>query len=145
MSAELRQKSRPRITAQSSSALVAGQYPEDGSYSTTSNCETLDNTYEEGTENCRGADYVNLELDVTTAPSTAATADIYWRGSEDGGTTWTDWRYSHTVGKAIKTSADRYSASIIPLRYDFTQIAVAAVGYNFQSTLYATPKLIEAQ
>jgi len=145
MPSELRNKSRARITAQSSSALTAGQYPEDGSYSATSNCQTLDNTYDVGTENCLGAHYLNLELDVTTAPSTAATADIYWRGSEDGGTTWTDWRYSHTVGKAIKTTADRYGAGKFMLSYDYTELAVAAVGYNFTSTLYATPKLIEAQ
>ena len=145
MATEFRQKSRTRITAQSSSALTAGQYPEDGSYSATSNCTTLDNTYDGGSENCLGADYVNLERDVTSAPSTAATADIYWRGSEDGGTTWTDWKYSHTVGKDIKTSADRYGAGRFMLNYQYTQLAVASVGYNFTSTLYATPKLIEAQ
>ena len=145
MATEFRQKSRTRITAQSSSALTAGQYPEDGSYSATSNCTTLDNTYDGGSENCLGADYVNLELDVTSAPSTAATADIYWRGSEDGGTTWTDWRYSHTVGKSIATSADRYSAGMFILKCQATQLAVASVGYNFTSVLYATPKLIEAQ
>lgn len=145
MATEFRQKSRNRITAQSSSALTAGQYPEDGSYTLTTNCTTLDNTYDGGSENCLGADYVNLELDVTSAPSTTATADIYWRGSEDGGTSWTDWRYSHTVGTNIKTTADRYSVGRFMLNYQYTQLAVASVGYDFTSTLYATPKLIEAQ
>lgn len=145
MATEFRQKSRSRFTAQSSSALTAGQYPEDGSYSATTNCTTLDNTYDGGSENCLGADYVNLELDVTSAPSTVATAAIYWRGSEDGGTSWTDWRYSHTVGKDIKTTADRYGAGRFMLNYQYTQLAVASVGYDFTSTLYATPKLIEAQ
>lgn len=145
MATEFRQKSRDRITAQSSSALIGDEYPEDGSYTATSNSATLDNTYDGGSENCLGADYVNLELDVTAAPNTTSTAVIYWRGSEDGGTNWTDWRYSHTVGKAIKTSADRYSAGRFMLSYQYTQLAVASVGYNFTSTLYATPKLIEAQ
>ena len=145
MANELLKKSRTRITAQSSSALTAGKYPEDGSYSATSNCISLDNTYDAGTENCKGAHYVNLELDVTTAPSTAATAAIYWRGSEDGGTTWTDWRYSHTVGKSIGTTADMYGAGVFVLEFGLTQLAVSAVSYGFTSVLYATPKLIEAQ
>lgn len=144
MPTEIRRKSRARITAQSSSALVAGQYPEDGSYSATANCTTLDNSIAVGTENCLGAEIVNLELDVTAAPGTAATAAIYSRESEDGGTTWTDWRYSHTVGASIKTTADRYSAGIFELVGDYTQLAVAAVGYNFTSVLYATPKLMES-
>ena len=145
MANELLKKSRARITAQSSSALTAGQYPEDGSYTATSNCTSLDNTYDAGTENCKGAHYLNLELDITTAPATAATAAIYWRGSEDGGTTWTDWRYSHTVGKSIGTTADRYGAGVFVLEFDLTQLAVAAVSYGFTSVLYATPKLTEVQ
>lgn len=145
MANEIRQKSRTRITAQSSSALTAGQYPEDGSYSATSNCTTLDNTYDGGSENCLGAEIVNLELDVTSAPSTAATAHIYWRGSEDGGTTWTDWRYSHTVGKSIRTTADRYSAGVFVMTYQAVQLAISSIGYGFTSTLYATPKLMEVQ
>lgn len=145
MANELLKKSRARITAQSSSALTAGQYPEDGSYTATSNCTSLDNTYDAGTENCKGAHYLNLELDVTGAPTVAATANIYWRGSEDGGTTWTDWRYSHTVGKSIGTIADRYGAGVFVLEYDLTQLAVSAVSYGFTSVLYVTPKLIEVQ
>lgn len=145
MANEVLKKSRSRITAQSSSALTADEYPGDGSYTLTTNCTTLDNTYDGGSENCKGADHVNLELDVTSAPATAATADIYYRGSEDGGTTWTDWRYSHTVGKNIVTSADRYAAGIFVLEYQATQLAVAANDYGFTSVLYATPKLPEIQ
>ena len=145
MANEVLQKSRDRFAAQSASALTADQYPGDGSYTLTTNCTTLDNTYDGGSENCKGADYVNLELDVTNAPSTAASADIYYRGSEDGGTTWTDWRYSHTVGKAIATSADRYAAGMFVLMYQSTQLAVAANNYDFTSALYATPKLMEIQ
>jgi len=145
MANEVLQKSRDRFAAQSASALTADQYPGDGSYTLTTNCTTLDNTYDGGSENCKGADYVNLELDVTNAPSTAASADIYYRGSEDGGTTWTDWRYSHTVGKAIATSGDRYAAGMFVLMYQSTQLAVAAKDYGFTSALYATPKLMEIQ
>lgn len=145
MANELLKKSRTRITAQSSSILTAGQYPEDGSYAATANCMSMDNRISAAAGQPKGAHYLNLELDVTTAPTTAATANIYWRGSEDGGTKWTDWRYSHTVGKSIGTTADNYSAGIFELEFDLTEIAVAAVGYEFTSTLYATPKLKEVQ
>ena len=145
MANELLKKSRTRITAQSSSILTAGKYPEDGSYAATANCMSMDNSISAAAGQPKGAHYLNLELDVTTAPATAATANIYWRGSEDGGTKWTDWRYSHTVGKAIGTTADNYSAGIFELEFDLTEIAVAAVGYGFTSTLYATPKLKEVQ
>ena len=145
MANELLKKRRTRITAQSSSALTAGQYPEDGSYTATANCTSLDNSISASDGQPKGAHYLNLELDVTTAPTTAATANIYWRGSEDGGTKWTDWRYSHTVGKAIGTTADNYSAGIFELEFGLTEIAVSAIGYGFTSVLYATPKLKEVQ
>ena len=145
MANEILQKSRSRITAQSASALTADEYPGDGSYSTTGNCATLDNTIDGGSENSQGADVVQLELDVTSAPGTAASAQIYWRGSEDGGTTWTKWKYSHTVGGDIATSADRYDAGIFVMTYQAVQLAVSAVDYDFTSVLYATPKLYEVQ
>ena len=145
MANELLKKSRTRITAQSSSILTAGKYPEDGSYAATANCMSMDNSISAAAGQPKGAHYLNLELDVTTPPATAATANIYWRGSEDGGTTWTDWRYSHTVGKSIGTTADRYGAGVFVLEYDLTQLAVSAVSYGFTSVLYVTPKLIEVQ
>jgi len=143
MASEILKKGRAAITAQSSSALTAAQYPEDGSYAADSNCTTINNTI--GSTNGNGADFVVLELDVTTAPSNVAnSANIYYRGS-DNGSTWTDWRYSHVVGRALKTAADRYDAGDYVLRHKHTQLCVAAVGYNFTSVLYAYPKLYEAQ
>lgn len=142
MPTEFRKTSRERITAQSSSALTAGQYPEDGSYAADSNCLTIDNTYDGGSENSLGAEIVVLELDVTSAPTTAATADIYWRGRKVGGS-WTKWMYSHVVpASIIASTVDLYPAASFDLMYDEIQLAVAAVGYGFTSVLYATPLLM---
>ena len=145
MATEILQKSRSRITAQSSSALTADEYPGDGSYTLTSNCTTIDNKYTGGSENGKGAEYLQLELDVTSAPGTAAVAKIYWRGTNDGGTKWTKWKHSHTVGGDIETSADFYDAGLFVLTYKEIQLAVSAVDYGFTSVLYATPNLPEVQ
>lgn len=141
MANEIRQKSRATITAQASGAHTAGTVPTDATGGTAT---TIDNTYDGGSENGLGAMYLNLDLDVTSAPPTAATADIYYKGSEDG-STWTAWKYSHTVGASIATSAARYQAGIFELTYQYTQLKVMANSYGFTSTLYATPKLVEIQ
>jgi len=145
MPTELRKKSRDRITAQSSSALTAGQYPGDGSYSLTTNCLTINNAYSAGTENGLGASLVVLELDLTNVakPTADASAKIYSRGRKAGGS-WTKWKYSHTVPDTlIATTVDLYDAALFELMYDEVQLAVAAVGYDFDCTLYATPTLME--
>lgn len=141
---ELRNKARDRITAQASGGLTAPYDPTSGSY-TGGTTTTIDNTYSEGTENGRGADYLVLELDVTTAPAAVSTAEIWWRGSNDGGTKWTKWKYSHTIGESILTVADFYAAHSFGLKYNWTELKVVAVDSSFTSTLYATPKLTEAQ
>lgn len=149
MANEILQKARERFAAQSSSALTSGEYPGDSVYddpsSLTGNCTTVDNTYDGGSENAKGADYLVLELDVTTAPSADATAKIYWRGRKIDGS-WTKWKYSHTVNETIlDDGADLYDAGTFVLVYDETQLAVAAVDDGFTSVLYATPKLYESQ
>ena len=141
---EVRQKSRARITAQASGALTAGYDPTSGSY-TGGAATAIDNTYDGGSENGLGAMFLNLELDVTTAPTTAATAEIWYRGSEDN-STWTKWKYSHTVGESIViTTATRYAAGLFELTYQYTELKAVAVSYGFTSTLLATPKLFESQ
>lgn len=138
---EILQKSRTRITAQGNgTALTATYNPSSGSY-TGDTPTTLDNTYD---GNCKGADFFQLELDVTSAPATATTAQIWYRGSEDG-TNYTGWKYSHTVGDNITTSAARYDAGLFSMSFQYVQLAVMAVTYGFTAALYVTPKLMEAQ
>jgi len=142
---EIRQKSRARITAQAGgTALTAGVNP-NGSY-TGGAATPIDNTYDGGSENALGAMFLNLELDVTAAPSIGeATAEIWYRGSEDN-STWSKWKYSHTIGEPIViTTATRYAAGLFELIYQYTELKVVAVGYAFTATLLATAKLYEAQ
>jgi len=143
MANEILLKSRTTITAQASGALTAGEDPNSGTY-TGGAATVIDNTYDAGTENSLGADYLQLELDVTTAPTTAGGAEVWYRGSEDG-TNYTKWKYSHTVGDDIATTADRYDAGLFFLSYQYTELKVKAVDYGYTATLYATPKLHEAQ
>jgi len=144
MANEILQKSRTTITAQASGALTAGFDPSSGSY-TGGAATPIDNTYDAGTENSKGSEWVNLQLNVTTAPATAATAQIWFRGSEDG-TNYTKWKYSHTVGDSIlATTGALYDAGMFQLSYQYTELKVMAISYGFTADLKATPKLMELQ
>ena len=153
MANEILQKSRTRITAQTnytSTAFKAGEYPTDATWNTSGNYyggepTVIDNTYDGGSENSKGAMFLSLELDVTDAPASAATAEIWYSVSEDG-TNYTRWKYSHTVGDTIQTTAARYSAGIFELTAQYTKLAVVAISFDIDAaTLYATPKLVELQ
>lgn len=145
MPSEALQKSRSRITAQAGgTALTADEDPNSGSY-TGGAATTIDNTYDAGTENAKGADRLNLELDVTADPATAAVAEIWYRGSENN-SDWTQWKRSHTVGDSILASGTPwYDAGLFYLEYQYTQLKVVALNYAFTAVLYATPKLSEGQ
>lgn len=144
MANEILQKSRTRITAQAGgTALAADKNPGEAGY-TGGAATAIDNTYDGGSENGKGADYLQLELDVTSAPGTAGTSSIWYRGSEDN-SNWTKWKYSHTVGDSIATAADRYDGGMFLLSYQYTELKVMADDQVFTATLYATPKLQEVQ
>jgi len=142
---ELLQKSRDTITAQASGALAAGFDPISGSY-TGGAATPIDNTYDAGTENSKGSEWLNLQLNVTIPHTTLpATAQIWYRGSEDG-TTFTRWKYSHTVGDSIlATTGALYDAGMFQLSYQYTELKVMAISYGFTADLKATPKLMELQ
>ena len=143
MANEVLQKARTVITAQSNGTALTADIDPNGAY-TGDTPAVIDNTYDGGTENAKGAEYLNLELEVTTAPKAAATAEIWYSESEDG-TNYTKWRYSHTVGDDIDTSADRYIGGVFFLNANYTKLAVVAKSYGFNANLYATPKLVEVQ
>ena len=144
MSTEILLKSRSTITAQGNgTALTAGYDPNSGSY-TGDAPAVIDNTFDGGSENAKGASFLDLELNVTTAPGTAATAQIYFCTSNNG-TDWTKWAFSHTVPASIATAAGRYRAGIFQLTAQYTKLAVMSVGYGFYATLYATPVVPEVQ
>ena len=150
-------KSRAVITCQAKNATYAfqaGEFPTDATWNTndTVYCggtpTIIDNTYNDGTENGKGADYLNLHLLVADAPATAATVQVWYSESEDG-TNYTQYKYSHTVGDTIGTTDGfRYDAGMFVLKAQYTKLVLAAVGYDIPDmTLLGYPKLntIQAQ
>jgi len=158
MTSEILLKSRASITCQVKNAsygFQAGEVPTDATWNTndTVYCgdtpTVIDNRISGGSDNGKGADYVNLILLVTTGPATLATVQIWYAESEDG-TNYTQYKYSHTVGDSIVISTAgngfRYDAGVFVLTAQYTKLVLAAVGYDIPDmTLYAFPKLYEAQ
>lgn len=159
MVAEILLKSRAAITCQAKNATYAfqaGEYPTDATWNTgdTVYCggtpTVIDNTYDGGSENAKGADYLNLILLVTTGPTTTATTVQVWYSESEDGTNYTQYKYSHTVGDtiAITTAGDgvRYDAGVFVLKAQYTKLALATVTTDVPDmTLYGYPKLYEAQ
>lgn len=144
MANEIRQKSRTLVQLQgNTAALTAGEDPNSGSY-TGDTPVTLDNTFDGGSENGLGADYLQLELDVTTAPGSTASAEVWFRGSNDD-INYTRWKYSHTIGDDILTSAARYDGGVFELTYQYTDLAIVARTAGFNANLNGVPVLPEVQ
>ena len=145
MANEILKKARTAITAQTNSSALDTDYnPNSGSY-TGGTPTVIDNTYDGGSENAKGADYLKLYLNVTDAPATAGSAQIWAAESEDG-TNYTIYKYSHTIGDAIGTTAALYDAGEFVLSSNYVKLAVHAVSYDIDAcTLIAVPMLYEAQ
>ena len=146
MANEILQKARSTITAQDNTASLDETYDPNSASYTGGTPAVIDNTYDGGSENAKGADYVNLMLHIIDAPATAGGAQIWYSESEDG-TNYTLYKYSHTVGDAIGTTDGiYYDAGVFFLKAQFTKLAVNAVSYDIvDCTLFATPKLSEVQ
>lgn len=137
-------KSLTTITAQDNDATSLDETYDPNNASYTGVTPTVINQTSGG--NAAGAGHVNLELEVTDAPTTEGGAEIWYSQSEDG-TNYTRYKYSHTIGDAIAvTDAYRYDGGIFYLDAAYTKLVVNAVSYDIPDcTLYATPKLPEAQ
>ena len=132
-------ESTSQETAQASEAISADSLASDG------NVTTLDRTHDGGSENMIGCSDVTLLLDVTAEPSTDATAEVWYRISQDG-TDWSDWRYSHTVGATIASAAaDLYDAGLFELVAPYCELKIKAIDYGFTCTLYAQGNRPEIQ
>ena len=146
MANEVLLKSRAAITAQDNPNPLDTDYnPLHASYAGGESA-VIDNTYDGGSENAKGADYLNLILFVDDAQATAGTAEIWYAESEEG-TNYTRYRYSHTVGETLSTTDDLYyDAGIFVLKAQYTKLAVNAVSYDIPDcTLFAYPKVAEIQ
>ncbi len=138
---EFLRKSLALLTAQSNgTALAAGFDPNSGSYTGDTGL-VLNRDISLGSENCYGADTIKLHADVTTAPTTAGSLEVWYAESLDG-TNYTRWRYSHTVGEEIDTSVARYDAGEFELRAMYTQLQLVARDYALTVSLLGVPELM---
>jgi len=130
---EIRKKLRTAFIAQASAAITAGAF--------SAGAETpLDNTYDDGTENCRGADQVRMSVNVTAAPATASNAEIWTAKYDDENTKYEAYEYALSVDIPI-TDTDSRSAGFIVLDSGLTKAKIKAIGYAFTAELIATPIL----
>lgn len=141
--ADILKASRATITIQEdTTAFPAGTNPNEAGYSAVDAPVVIDNRNTETGANGKGADYLYLELDVTTGPAAEGVAEIWYSQAEDDAQLkWSKWKHSHTVGDAIIISAvDHYDAGLFVLNARYTKLAVVASTQAFNANLIATPK-----
>lgn len=131
MANEIRVKRLSEITAQASAAITA-------------------NTFSGGTQtaitpsNAAGAAALDIYLNVTSAPSTAAEAEI-WREASREGTTYSKEEFALKVPQAIATSAALYYVGRLYDIQAYEKLKTKAINYGFTAALYAVPILPEVQ
>lgn len=131
MANEIRVKRLSEITAQAAAAISA-------------------NALSGGTQtaitpsNAPGATAFDLYVNVTAAPSTAATCEI-WREASRDGTTWTAIELVLSVPQTIATSAALYYAGRMYDIQAYERLKLKAISYGFTAALYAVPVLPEVQ
>lgn len=134
MANEIRKKFRAAITAQASAAITADAF--------SGGSETvLDNTYDGGSENCLGAEFVELYLNVTSGPTSAASAEVWAAHSHDG-TNYTAYEYVASV--EVPTGTGLYFVGYMALS-SYNKLKIKAIDYGFTAALTAVPVLMEAQ
>lgn len=131
MANEIRVKRLSEITAQASAAITANAF---SGGSQTAVTQT----------NAPGAQALDLYMDVTSAPSTAAEAEI-WREASREGTTYTAAELVLKVPNSITTSAALYYAGRMWDLQAYEKLKVKAINYGFTAVLYAVPVLPEVQ
>ena len=86
--------------------------------------------------NADGAIWFDCFVNVTAAPSTAATCEMYVEGSPDG-TNYAASEYALTC--AVPTTADRYHLGTLHSTSRKFLATIKAVGFGFTATLELVP------
>lgn len=131
MANEIRVKRLSEITAQASAAITANAFSGGAQTAVTQ-------------ANAPGAQALDLYLNVTSAPSTAAEAEI-WREASREGTTYAKEEFALRVTQAIATSAALYYAGRMYDIQAYEKLKTKAINYGFTATLIAVPVLPEVQ
>jgi len=116
-----------RITAQANAAITAGAFS--GGAQT-----QVDKA---SGQNGDGAQWFDVYIDVTAAPATAATCELWISGSSDG-TDECVYEYSLSVAVPV-TVTDQYRVGTLFATPQEFKAKLKAIGYDFTATLYITP------
>ena len=114
-----------RITAQASAAISADAF--------SGGTQTL---IDKSTGDANGAQWFDCYIDVTSAPSSAASCQLWITGSSDGSD---ESAYEYALTVAVPTTADQYRlGSLFTTPQEF-KAKLKAIDYGFTATLYITP------
>lgn len=139
MANEVRKKLRTAFVAQASAAITADAF--------SGGAETpLDNTYDGGSENCKGADQARMTVYVSgTAPTGDAIAEIWTAKYDDDNARYEEYEYALSVAIPSGSTSKSFSAGLIELDSTLTKAKIKAIGYGITAELIATPILPEIQ
>lgn len=116
-----------RITAQASAAITANAF--------SGGSQTL--VDKASGQNGDGAQWFDVYIDVTAAPSTAATCELWISGSSDG-TDESAYEYALSVAVPV-TVTDQYRLGVLYGTPQEFYAKIKAISYGFTATLYITP------
>ena len=119
-----------KITAQASAAITADTF--------SGGSQTL--VDKASGENGDGAQWFDVYIDVTAAPSTAATCELWMTGSSDG---TDESAYEYALSCAVPvTATDQYHLGSLHTTPREFKAKLKAIDYGFTATLYITPSWI---
>ncbi|KAF0235051.1 MAG: hypothetical protein FD177_210 [Desulfovibrionaceae bacterium] len=134
MPSEIRNKYRSPVTVQASNAITANAF-------SAGTQTVIDNT---SSGNGGGCNDLELYANVSAAPATAATAELYMQASQDGGTTYSAEVFRGVVAIPVSVTGDYYFGRIMDVP-EFCKLKIKAISYGFTASLIAVPVVMEAQ
>jgi len=132
MANEVFKKFRTTFTCQSSVEIIDGNH--------SSGDLTPINTGTGG--NAEGAELLYITIEVSSAPTSDCTAEIYSRVG-DATNTLSDWEYLLTA--PVLTDSVRINCGLVVVEGQYGDFSCKAVGANFTSHLTVRPALVEVQ
>ena len=134
MANEIRNKYRSSVTAQASAAISADAY-------STGTQDVIDVSASSG--DYVGCQALDCYINVTSAPSTAATCELYMEASYDGGSNYADEEYC--LSCEVPTSTGRYHLGLLTGLPGTCKLKIKAIDYGFTASLEVVPILFEVQ
>lgn len=123
------------ITAQASAAITADAFSEGAQ-------TVVDATHDGGSENAKGAFAVDVWINVTSAPSNIAEAEI-WSAESPDNTNFSTDQFSLVANVPASTGYVYIGRHYLQAPY--TKLKIKAVDYGFTATLLCMPVTMEVQ